>query len=241
MPRRLPSDREMKLPGESDAGAAAMVKEHLGHRGRRFLTGPIALQFTRDRHPRNRNDTGHDHAADGHLVSFDTDAAGCIGDGINLVAFAGGVDRRHGEADFRPERRHDDLLAACLLYRVDDARIFPCVDERAIDRLLLGEYVLKRLDEFAAAIFQHRAQDGRDVEHLGGLGQRGDVVHDHCRLVAVQVGGLKGLVVDQDQNGLFRGQEGVQAALEDGGLGHGVHSGLGWRCFPSHIAIFIAA
>ena len=99
------------------------------------------------------------------------------------------------------------------------------------NRFLLGEDVLKRLHELAAAIFQHRGQDGRDVENLGGLGQRDDVVHDHRRLVAVQVGELKGLVVDQDQHRLFRGQEGVQAVLEDWGLGHGVHSGLGLRCF----------
>lgn len=131
-----------------------------------------------------------------------------------------------------------DLLAACLFHCVDDPCVLPCVDEGAVDRLLLGEYVLKRLDEFAAAIFQHRGQDGRHVENLGGLGQRDNVVHDHRRLVAVQVGELKDLVVDQDQHGLFRAQEGVQAALKDSGLGH-------WRSLRfvsgADIATFIAA
>jgi hypothetical protein len=40
-----------------------------------------------------------------------------------------------------------------------------------------------------------------------------DVVHDHRRLVAVQVGELEGLVIDQDQDRLLRGKEGVQAGL----------------------------
>jgi hypothetical protein len=63
-----------------------MLKENSGHRGRLLLTRPVALQFTRDRHPRDRNDAGHDHAADGHLVRFGTDVAGGISRGIHLVA-----------------------------------------------------------------------------------------------------------------------------------------------------------
>src|SRR5215213_6882750 len=54
-----------------------------------------------------------------------------------------------------------------------------------------------------------------------------DVVHDHRRFVAVQIGELEGLVIDQDQDRLLWGQQGIQAVLEDWGLGHGVHSGLG--------------
>src|SRR5437667_2504057 len=50
-------------------------------------------------------------------------------DGVNLVAFTGRLDRRHGEADFRPERRHDELLAAGLLHRLDNPRVLPGIDE----------------------------------------------------------------------------------------------------------------
>ena len=68
----------------------------------------------------------------------------------------------------------------------------------------------------------------RHVEDLRRLGQPDDVVHDHRRLMAVQVGELERLVVDQDQHGLLRGEQGVEAVLEGGGLGHGVHSGWGF-------------
>ena len=117
-----------------------------------------------------------------------------------VIPFRERLDRRHGEADLGVERSQHELRAPALLHDVGNLRVFPDVDEGTVDRLLLGEYVLQRLDEFAAAIFQHRAQDGRHVENLGGLGQRDDVVHDHRRLVAVQVGELKGLVVDHDQH-----------------------------------------
>jgi hypothetical protein len=53
-----------------------------------------------------------------------------------------------------------------------------------------------------------------DLEiNLRRLGAPEDVVHDHRRLVAVQVGELEGLVIDQDQDRLLRGKEGVQAGL----------------------------
>jgi hypothetical protein len=48
---------------------------------------------------------------------------------------------------------------------------------------------------------------------LRRLGAPDDVVHDHRRLVAVQVGELEGLVIDQDQDRILRGKEGVQAGL----------------------------
>ena len=146
-------------------------------------------------------------------MRFGAHAPRRVGDSVDLVAFARGLDRRHGQTDFRPERRHDQLLAAGLLHRLDDARVFPGVDEGAVDRLLVGEHVLQALDELAAAVLQHRGQDRRHVENLRCLRQRDDVVHDHRRLVAVQVGELEGLVVDQDQDQLLGGEEGVEAVL----------------------------
>ena len=67
-----------------------------------------------------------------------------------------------------------------------------------------------------------------------------DVVHDHRRLVAVQVGELKGLVIDQDQDRLLRGKEGVQAGLGGDGLGHRSHSGLRLRSLRPGYRSFIA-
>ena len=42
--------------------------------------------------------------------------------------------------------------------------------------------------------------------------------------MAVQVGKLEGLVIDQDQHQFLRGQKGVQAVLDRGCLGHVRHS-----------------
>ena len=38
--------------------------------------------------------------------------------------------------------------------------------------------------------------------------------------MAMQVGELERLVIDQDEDGLLRGEESVQAVLEGGRLGH---------------------
>src|SRR6185369_11325734 len=91
----------------------------------------------------------------------------------------------------------------------------------------------------AAPVLDHGGQDGRHVEDLGCLGEPDDVVHDHCRLMAVQIGKLEGLVVDQDQDRLLGGKEGVEAVLEGKGLVHGGHSGLRLRCSWSGYRLFI--
>ena len=76
--------------------------------------------------------------------------------------------------------------------------------------------------------------------NLRRLGAPDDVVHDQRRLVAVQVGELKGLVIDQDQDRLLRGEEGAQAGLGGDGLGHRRHSGLGLRSSRPGYRRFIA-
>src|SRR5258707_1964299 len=48
--------KKLELPRQGDAGAAAMFEENPGHRRRLLLTGPVALQFTRDRHPCDRSE-----------------------------------------------------------------------------------------------------------------------------------------------------------------------------------------
>ena len=151
-------------------------------------------------------------------------AARRVGHGVDFVAFACRLDRRHRKADFRPQRRDDEFLAAGLFHPFHHARVLPRVDPGAVDRLLLGEDVLQSLDELAATVLQHGGQDGRHTENLGDLGERDDVVHDHRRLVAVQVGELERLVIDQDQDGIRRVEEGAKAVLEGGGLGHRICS-----------------
>jgi len=55
-------------------------------------------------------------------------------------------------------------------------------------------------------VLEDRGEDGGHAEDLGRLGQRDDVVYDHRRFVAVQIGELERLVVDQHQHGFFRGE-----------------------------------
>ena len=118
-----------------------------------------------------------------------------------------------GEADLRPKRGQHELVASALLHGIDDALVLPGVDERAVDRLLLWENVLKPLDQITAALLDHRCQDRRHVEDFRHLGEPNDVVDDHCRLVAVQVGELVGLMVDQHEDAALRAKQRVEAGL----------------------------
>src|SRR6266566_383117 len=49
----------------------------------------------------------------------------------------------------------------------------------------------------------HRRENRRHVEHSRELGQGSDVVDDHRRLMAMQVGELIGLMIDQDENAVL--------------------------------------
>src|SRR5580692_6377659 len=73
----------------------------------------------------------------------------------------------------------------------------------------------------AASFFDHRGQDSRYVEDLGRLGQGDDVVDDRRRLVAVQVGALVRLMVNQNEDAVLRAKQRVETDL----CGHGGSSG----------------
>src|SRR5271169_5345310 len=94
--------------------------------------------------------------------------------------------------------------------------VLPGVDERAVDRLLLREHVLKPFDQITAAFREYCGQDRRYVEDFRQLGEADDIIDDHRRLMAVQVGELVGLMVDQHEDAVFRAQQGAET-----GLGHG--------------------
>ena len=72
---------------------------------------------------------------------------------------------------------------------------------------------------------------------LRRLGEPDDVVHDHRRLVTVQVGELEGLVIDQDQDRLLRGKEGVRAGLGGDGLGSRASLGIEIALFAPWISL----
>src|SRR5438105_6518123 len=133
------------------------AREHLSESWDGCSARPVALQLrTKDR-PSDWYAASRYHALDRHLVRFDAHAARCVGDDIDLVAFASRLDRRHGEADLGPQCGHHDLLASGLLDPLDDALVLPGVDESAVDRLLLREDILQLLEQAAALVFHHRA------------------------------------------------------------------------------------
>src|SRR5882757_6483542 len=141
-----------------------MLQEDAAKGLRRFLARPVALPFGGNGKPRDRGYPGLYHATHGHLMRFEADAARCVGDGVDIPAFARRLDRRHGEANLGPERREDQLLAASLFHHVDDILVLPRIDEGAVDRLLLWEDILKLLDDVAAALLEHRRQNRGNTE-----------------------------------------------------------------------------
>src|SRR6202008_34743 len=124
---------ELLLPRKAGADVAHVLDEHLAEPGDASRARPVALQLGGEHRPSQRNTARLNHALDGHLVGLEAHAAGGVGHEVDLVAIAERMDDRKGEADFGPQRRHDDLLPAGLLYPLDDALVFPGVDERAID------------------------------------------------------------------------------------------------------------
>src|SRR5438309_9776808 len=134
--------KKLHLPSECDPAAAAMLRKNLGQtRGRRF-TGPIALQLALHCHPGHRYRARLDHATHCHLVSLARNATRCVGDNVNLIAFAQRLDCRHSQAYLGPKGSHNHLLSSRLFNGVDDATILPRIDEGPIDRLLFREDVL---------------------------------------------------------------------------------------------------
>src|SRR6186713_3583216 len=155
---------QLHFPRIRNAAAATVRREHPGEFVRGLLTCPIALPFAYHRHPGDRHCTGRDHATHGHVMSFSGYAAGGIGHDEHVKAFAERLDRRHGEADLSPECGEYELLAAGLLHGIDNTLVFPRVDERAIDRLLVRKYVLQPLDQIPPTLFDDRGENRRDVE-----------------------------------------------------------------------------
>ncbi len=103
-------------------------------------------------------------------MRFRRDTARSVGDDENVVTFGERLDRRHCETDLAPERGQHKLLAPALLHDVDNALVLPCVDEGAVDRLLLREDILQPLDQITATFRDYRRQDRRHVEDFRSLG-----------------------------------------------------------------------
>src|SRR5207237_227240 len=114
---------------------------------------------------------------------------------------------------FGPETRDDQLRPSGFLDRVHQLRVLPRVDERAVDRLLVGEDGLDAADDVPAARRNDSRQNRGHAEELRRLRQRDDVIHDELRLVTVQIGELSALMIDQEQRAVFRSEKRVQTGV----------------------------
>lgn len=140
-------------------------------------------------------------------MGFNRHTAAGVRDDRDVPALASSLDRRHCHADLREQTGDDQLLAAGLLDRVDDLPVFPGVDEHPVDHFLAGKDVGDLREDEPTPVGQHAREDGRDAKCLGGFRQARSIVDRHMRVVTVQVGELIRLVVDQDENGVFRAKK----------------------------------
>jgi hypothetical protein len=82
--------------------------------------------------------------------------------------------------------------------------VLPCVDKRAVGRLLVGKYVLEPLDEVTAARCRYCREYRGNAEDFRAFGERDDVADDKLRVVAVKVRELKWLMIDKNKDTLLR-------------------------------------
>jgi hypothetical protein len=212
--RRHGRIQQLLLPQIRHPTPRRMLREHLGQLPRMRCARPITLPFGRQRQPGHHVGAGCDHALDGDGVRLDRGAARGVGDDGHVPAFAERLDHRHRDTDLGPQAGDDQLRAAGRLDRVDDLSVLPGVDEGPVDDRLAGKHIGDVGEDQAAALGDHARQDGGDAEGLGGLGERGRVVDHRMRIVAVEVGELVGLVIDQDEDRILGAEKRSQAVAK---------------------------
>jgi hypothetical protein len=80
--------------------------------------------------------------------------------------------------------------------------------------LLRGKDFLDALEEVPTALLGDGGQYRRDLERLPRLRERHHVVDDQRRFVAVQVGELKRLVIDEQKYAALRRKQRVESSLD---------------------------
>ena len=98
---------------------------------------------------------------------------------------------------------------------LDDAAVFPGVDEAAVDGLLIGKDRLDLFENLTAAFRIDGCENRRDSVRLRGLGESGDVVDHQRGVVAVDVCQLRGLVIDQENGAILRRQKSIETDLRE--------------------------
>src|SRR5215211_395100 len=109
-------------------------------------------------------------------MGFDADAAGSVSNEVNLVTVAERLDDRHGEAYLGPQRGHNDFLPARLLNPLRNAAILPRINERTVNRFLVGKNILERFKDVAALAFEHGRKERWHAKSLRNLGQPNSII-----------------------------------------------------------------
>src|SRR5580700_11037012 len=112
---------------------------------------------------------------------------------------------------------HDNELFAPdlpkLLDCIDHPLIFPGVKSDSINWFLVREDILNIFEKISAALFQYRRQDRRYAKDLGCFGQANYVVDQQSPVDVLNTGELKGLVVDEYQCAVLRGEKVVYSCV----------------------------
>src|SRR3546814_482030 len=150
-----------------------------------------------------------DWSSDVCSSDLDRRAAGSVGNHVDFIAaFQRGAQREGGVADFRPQARNDDLLAAAGGQRVAHILVVPGVHRGALEDLVLGE----DLQQFGIGMAREalgldRGDGGGDIERLGGLGQADHVVLQDLAVDRLHAEGHLRLLVDEDDLAVLRSQD----------------------------------
>src|SRR5580693_7899224 len=162
--------QKLRLPCEYRTGSACMVDQNLSDLSEPLCARPITLQFSGHAKPRNRLGSSSHQAADGHVMCFRRDATRRIGSDVHIIAITHRMDSGHRQTHLGPESGDDQLLPAGLLHRLNDAAVLPCVDESAVNRLLIRKDCLDLLKDYASAFLIDGCENRRNTVCLRGFG-----------------------------------------------------------------------
>ena len=184
-----------------------MVAGDLQYASRRGFAAPVLLPFQHQRHPVDGRGARLYQALHGVVLAVWRNVAGDVRQNINLISLAQGGQRRQHHAAGGPQPADDDFLAAGLFDQVHHAPILPDVDGGAIVHLQVRA-CLRHLLEYrpGEAFGVGRGQNGRHVEHLGGLGDAGGVIHQIGLVDRGNGHAEHVLQIDQQQQTVLGGQ-----------------------------------
>ncbi len=155
------------------------------------------------------------------------DAAGRVGDDVDLVALGERGERGQDDAHLGPQTRDDELAPPGGLDRLDEVQVLPGVHGGAVDGLLPGEDVRQLRQERAGeGLGGHGAQHDRYVEGPGGSGQTDGGVDDGGAVAPAGAEEHLRLVVHEQHRAVVRGEQvGAGGGGDVGDADHGCPPG----------------